>query len=56
MKNITIEKAKKLSYSDGGGVYKIGGKLMKIHCDEYHMHSFKCLTTVSSEHKTKPDR
>lgn len=48
-KNIKVSKAKNLSYPDGGGVYKIGGKLMRVHCDEYHMHSFKCLVFINKK-------
>ena len=49
MKNISLLKAKTLSYTDGGGLYKIDGKIMKVHCDEYHMHSFKCLCIVEED-------
>ena len=49
---MTLEEAKKKSYPDGGGIYKVGNKLMKVYCDEYHMHSFKCLVQFK---KTKKD-
>lgn len=58
MKNIKLEKAKELSYPDGGGIWMIEGKQMRVHCNEYHMHSYNCLVEViklSSENKTKPD-
>lgn len=40
---MTLEEAKTKAYPDGGGKYEIDGKSYRVHCDEYHMHSFKCL-------------
>lgn len=48
-KPLTIEEAKKLSYPDGSGKILIDGKYYRIHCDEYHMHSFKCLVLISDK-------
>lgn len=51
---MTLEEAKQKAYPDGGGKYLIDGKWMKVHCDEYHMHSFKCLIEINSEQQLRP--
>ena len=43
---ISVEKAKTLSFPDGGGKYLIGSEYMTVHCSEYHIHRFDCLVPL----------
>lgn len=46
---MTTEEAKQKGFPDGGGTYLIDGKEMRVHCDEYHMHSFGCLVHAKKQ-------
>lgn len=45
-KQLTVEEAQSVSFPDGNVVYRVAGKSMKVHCDQYHTHRFSCLIEV----------